>query len=93
MLVGDRGFCSFAHLALLLGRGVHAVFRVHQKQIVDFTPGRPHAGRRDKKASAGRPRSRWLRSLGALDQVVEWFKPASRPGLDDRRAVRRRCRR
>lgn len=79
VLVGDRGFCSFAHLALLLGRGVQAVFRVHQKQIVDFAPGRPHAGRRDKKAAAGRPRSRWLRSLGALDQVVEWFKPERRP--------------
>lgn len=75
VLVGDRGFCSFAHLALLLGRGVHAVFRVHQKQIVDFTPGRPQAGRRDK----GRPRSKWLRSPGALDQVVEWLKPEARP--------------
>jgi hypothetical protein len=79
VLVGDRGFCSFPHLALLLGRGVHAVFRVHQKQIVDFTPGRAHAGLRDKEARAGRPRSRWLRALGAFDQVVEWFKPAARP--------------
>lgn len=79
VLVGDRGFCSFAHLATLLGRGVQAVFRVHQRQIVDFTPGRPHAGRGDKKAPAGRPRSRWLRSLGALDQVVEWLKPEARP--------------
>jgi len=79
VLVGDRGFCSFAHLALLLDRGVQAVFRVHQRQIVDFAPGRPHAGRRDKKAPAGRPRSRWLRSLGALDQVVEWLKPEGRP--------------
>jgi hypothetical protein len=79
VLVGDRGFCSFAHLALLLGRGVHAVLRVHQKQIVDFTPGRPHAGPRDGKGAAGRPRSRWLRSLGAFDQVVEWFRPRDRP--------------
>lgn len=72
VLVGDRGFCSFPHLALLLGRGVHAVFRVHQRQTVDFSPGRPHGGK-------GRPRSRWLRSLGALDQVVEWLKPEVRP--------------
>src|SRR5579875_914707 len=62
VLVSDRGVCSFPHLALLLGRGVHAVFRAPQKQIVDFTPGRPHVGRRDKKAPAGRPRSRWLRA-------------------------------
>jgi hypothetical protein len=79
VLVGDRGLCSFPHLALLLGRGVHAVFRMHQKQIVDFTPGRPHAGPRDTKTPAGRPRSRWLRAVGASDQVVEWFKPKGRP--------------
>src|SRR3954469_9095960 len=29
ILVGDRGFCSFLHMAMLLSRGVHAVFRVH----------------------------------------------------------------
>lgn len=79
VLVGDRGFCSFVHLAMLIGREMHALFRVHQRQIVDFTPNRSHAAPRDKKAVAGRPRSRWLRSLGVLDQVVEWLKPAQRP--------------
>ena len=78
VLVGDRGFCSFAHLALLIGRGVHAVFRLHQRVIVDFTPGRPHADPGVRKA-AGTPRSRWLRSLGVFDQVVEWLKPEQRP--------------
>src|SRR5262245_27698600 len=34
VLVADRGFGSFAHLAMLMARGVHAVFRVHQKPIV-----------------------------------------------------------
>jgi hypothetical protein len=43
VLVADRGFCSFAHMALLAIRGVHCLFRMHQRQIVDFTPGRPHA--------------------------------------------------
>jgi hypothetical protein len=79
VLVGDRGFCSFAHLALLLGRGVHAVFRIHQRQIVDFTPGRPSAAAADTKRSLGLPHSRWLRTLGTCDQVVEWFKPQQRP--------------
>jgi hypothetical protein len=78
VLVGDRGFCSFAHLALLLGRGIHAVFRIHQKPIVDFTPGRPYARPGDKNGK-GQPRSRWLRTLGPCDQVVEWFKPRDRP--------------
>ena len=79
VLVGDRGFCSFAHLAILARGGIHAVFRMHQRQIVDFTPGRPHALPGAKKAAKGLPRSRWLRSLGVLDQVVEWFKPQGRP--------------
>jgi hypothetical protein len=30
VVLGDRGFCSYVHLALLVGRGLHAVFRVHQ---------------------------------------------------------------
>jgi hypothetical protein len=78
VLVGDRGFCSFAHLALLTQRGVHAVLRIHQKQIVDFTANRPHAGRGHQHAG-GLPRSRWLRALGALDQQVEWLRPAAPP--------------
>lgn len=79
VLVADRGFSSFVHLAMLVSRGVHAVFRVHQRQIVDFAPGRPHVGVGSAKGSKGQPRSRWLRGLGVLDQVVEWFKPTDRP--------------
>jgi hypothetical protein len=79
VLVGDRGFCSFAHLAILTEGGIFAVFRMHQRQIVDFTPGRPHAIPGAKRAAKGLPRSRWLRGLGVLDQVVEWFKPEGRP--------------
>jgi hypothetical protein len=79
ILVADRGFCSFAHLAMLMGRGVHAVFRLHQKQIVDFTPGRDHARPGGKRIPKGMPRSRWIRAYGLRDQVVEYFKPADRP--------------
>lgn len=76
LLVGDRGFCSFAHLALLQKHGVQACIRVHQRQIVDFRPHRSHAlGTKTK----GRPTSRWLRRLGHLDQVVEWVKPQGQP--------------
>jgi hypothetical protein len=79
VLVADRGFCSFAHLALLVGQGVHAVFRMHHRQIVDFTPGRPYAHPKDKAARKGLPRSRWLRQFGVTDQLVEWFKPVQKP--------------
>jgi hypothetical protein len=81
VLVGDRAFCSYAHLALLASRGVQAVVRAHQKLIVDFTPGRPHAepsrGKSAKKK--GLPRSRWIEKLGWQDQLVEWLRPAEVP--------------
>lgn len=76
VLVADRGFCSYAHLALLFVQKVHAVFRVHQRIIVDFRPHRPHA---EGQHTKGRPRSRWLASLGFEDQLVMWRKPARPP--------------
>jgi len=80
VLIADRGLCSFVHLAMLTIDGVLALFRMHQRQIVDFTPNRPHALPGVKREVKGLPRSRWLRGLGVLDQVVEWFKPEERPG-------------
>jgi hypothetical protein len=81
VVLGDRGFCSYAHLAMLLQRGLHAVFRVHQQQIVDFTPGRPTARRKGAyPRPQGLPSSRWVLAHGTTDQVVVWFKPKSNPG-------------
>ncbi len=81
VLVADRGFCSYAHLALLLQRGVHGLLRMHQRTIVDFTPGRPHVrpgrGKADRKR--GKPRSRWIKQLGATDHNVQWLKPTNKP--------------
>jgi hypothetical protein len=81
VLVGDRAFCSFAHLALLLGHSVQAVVRAHQRLIVDFTPGRrfavPDRGKNENKK--GLPRSRWIARLGRRDQLVEWFRPVEVP--------------
>jgi Transposase DDE domain len=85
VLVADRGFCSYVHIALLVQGGVHAVFRVHQKHLVDFTPARPHVspaqGRR--KGQQGKPRSRWLARLGSCDHLVEWRKPVACPDWMD----------
>lgn len=80
VLVGDRAFCSYAHLALLQKRGCFGVFRAHQRQIVSFVPGRPHAlPGQTGAAAAGLPRSRFVRSLGKDDQLVEYFKPRACP--------------
>lgn len=83
VLVGDRGFCSYVHLALLLLGNRHAVLRVHQRTIVSFKHGRPHAGQYPKGQGAGLPTSQWLRALGLTDQVVRWFKPPSCPSWCD----------
>jgi hypothetical protein len=82
ILIADRGFASFGHLALLFLRKMHAVFRCHQIQIVNFRVGRKHTSQsRPKK---GMPRSRYLKRLGRLDQLVEYIKPKQQPKwMDD----------
>lgn len=80
VLVGDRAFASYAHLALCRQDSVHGLFRAHQKQIIDFRSRRPYANATRSDAQAkGLPRSRWLRRLGKDDQLVEYHKPKSRP--------------
>jgi len=80
VLLGDRAFCSYAHLALCQRRGVYGLFRAHQRLIVSFVPGRRHVGPgKVGPQDAGLPRSRWLKRLGKHDQLVEYFKPKERP--------------
>lgn len=71
LLVGDRGFCSYCHLALLHLREVAGCFRLHQRKIVSFRPGRKSRG----KGERGKPRSTFLKRLGRQDQLVRWDKP------------------
>ena len=76
VVLGDRGFCSYAHIASLLVRRIDSVLRLHQEQLVDFTPRCAHAKKGDRPVdSLGVPRSRWVRSDGEQDQEVIWFKP------------------
>src|SRR5215813_11736978 len=89
VLVADRGLCSYAHLALLVQAGVHAVRRIGARQIVDFTPGRPFVlpSVRRTPAVKGIPRSRWLKTLGVHDQLVMWLKPKTCPSWLTREAL------
>jgi hypothetical protein len=80
VLVGDRGLCSFVHLALLSVRGVFGLFRTHQQQIVNFRQGRRSASRKTRKrGEKGLPTSKWLKRLGKRDQLVEYIKPKECP--------------
>lgn len=86
--MADRGLCSYAHLALLVQAGIHAVLRMRARQIVDFTPGRPLVmpSVRRTPAVKGLPRSRWLKALGVQDQLVTWFTPKTCPSWLTREA-------
>jgi len=79
VLVADRGLCSYAHLALILLGKLHAVFRVHQRQIVDFRAGRLACRQAPKGRRKGRPTSFFVRKLGRYDQLVQWTKPKTLP--------------
>ena len=83
VVLGDRGFCSYAHLAHLHNRKLHGVFRIHQRQIVDFTPGRPFAtkgkAKGARKSPPGLPHSRWVLAHGESNHVVIWYKPKQHP--------------
>lgn len=79
LIVGDRGFCSFVHLALLAQRGVMGCFRAHQRQIVDFRPHRKARGQMSKARRSGRPSSIFVRRLGKHDQIVRWKRPPKAP--------------
>jgi hypothetical protein len=70
VVVADRGFCSYAHFALLLQAGMHGCFRMHQRRIVNFGPKGKHRRRAYSKR---------VKSLGRRDQVVEWSKPEQAP--------------
>jgi len=63
LLVGDRGFCSFAHLALLQQQGIHTVLRMHQRRRVSFK------AKQHRWAGVD-----WPVRLGHDDQLTLWRK-------------------
>jgi DDE family transposase len=75
LVVGDDSFGTYALLASLNQRGARGLFPLHHKRIADFTPGRAFTEDSEKQM----PRSRWIKSLGKDDQLVEWFKPEQKP--------------
>jgi hypothetical protein len=77
LLIGDDSFGSYTHLALLKQNRMHGLFPVHHLRIVDFRRHRPHTSE-GKNAVKGMPRSRWIKSLGREDQLVEYFKPTQK---------------
>jgi hypothetical protein len=57
VMLGDRGFCSYAALAQLTQRGIDSVMRLHQARKVSFREGR-RLGRDDRLLTWKRPAQR-----------------------------------
>ena len=82
ILLGDRGFSSYGHLALLISRRFDGIFlrtSTTDRQFHAAASPLESDQRPTKQACQGLPRSRLIRSLGTLDQVVEWFRPGAVP--------------
>jgi Transposase DDE domain len=78
VLVGDRGLCSYAHIAMLKAADAHGVFRVGKSRSMPF-PAPP--GPRERN-SYNRHRSSQpvlVRQISPDDQIVEIVKPHNRP--------------
>lgn len=79
VVVGDRAFGVFTHMAMLKELGLQGVCRINQNTVVSFKVNRRSAGELPKRKRKGHPRSEYVQKLGHLDQVVRYFKPRKRP--------------
>jgi len=89
VLVGIARFCSFAHLALLRQQQLHALFRIHQKQIGRFTPGSSPHHAQPQAVQKGPATLPWLRQRRdrSARRVGEARAPTRTPTrVDDARA-------
>ena len=60
VVLADRCYCSYFDIAMLNGRGIDVVFRLHQQRKCDFRRGR-RLGREDQIVTWTRPgRPAWM---------------------------------
>jgi Transposase DDE domain len=77
VLLGDRAYCSYGHLALLHLRGVLACFRLHQRRK-DIARG-VRRWRRPKQVPAWLTRAQWLSLPKVIDvRLISYIVPADR---------------
>ena len=84
IVMGDRGLSSYAHLAILAGRGLYGLFRLHQRRAVDTPPVGPRAGAREFDSPAGLLGSRWSPARGESDQIVVWHSGRKGDGAGEK---------
>ena len=88
VLIADRAFESFAHLAMLLSRGIHAILPMHQRRRIDFRVKRRRRSRGKRHRAQAHRRQRRTPLLldrevigkwGSRDQITRWRKPTDKP--------------
>jgi hypothetical protein len=77
LLLGDRAYCSFGHIALLNLRGVFACFRLHQRRKAAERPGTQRWGR-GPKAPTWLTQQQWLALPQCLDVRIVCYDVAQR---------------
>lgn len=77
VLVGDRGFCAYTHLATLLKRGCHGVFRMASSRKMPF-PAQSGERPRRRHDRQGHSQPMLIQRISNDDQVVEIVKPINR---------------
>ena len=85
LIMGDRAFASFAHIASILGRKMHVVMRLHQRIHVPRR-GKKAMHRRGKRGKKARPatlrRTHTFKCKGRMmidDFLAVWIKPVKKP--------------
>lgn len=84
VLLGDRAYCSYGHLALLQLRGVFGCFRLHQRRKPG--PGGVQRWKRGPKAPAWLTAGQWLALPQWLDVRIVSYD-VSEPGFRTRRVT------
>jgi len=78
VLVGDRGLCSYTHLAMLREIGCHGVFRLSARRAMPFPAKSGERTRHDYNRHR-RHEPILVELIGDDDQIVEIVKPSNRP--------------
>lgn len=74
LLIGDRGFCSFADMYLLKQAGVDTAFRLHQGRRVNWRQGK-RLGKHDRLVKWEKPRKspKWLTTEQYMALPETWI--------------------
>ena len=77
VLLGDRAFCSYAHVALLNAAGVYSCFRLHQRRKTTRTRG-IERWRRENKPPVWMTAAQWLALPESIDVRIVRYTVAIR---------------